>query len=556
MTSVLIVGAGPVGLTMACELVRRGIDFRIIDKAPEPSDKSKALVLHSRTLEMLEQMGLVQTFIDAGHIVYGSDFYQKDKKLLHMSFGEIEGPYPYALMLPQSETERLLREHLAKQNIQVERPVELTKFSQDKGKVEAWLRFAEGADEKVEVDYLLGCDGAHSTVRHTTGITFDGEQYAEGFATFDVHVDWAIPDEELSIFVAEEGMLACFPLGEKRYRIIANAPVEGHKTGDVLTLAEAQKFVDERGPGGVKLSDPIWMTWFTINRRSAKTYRSGNAFLIGDAAHIHSPALGQGMNTGMQDAINLAWKLDLVMRGGADAKLLDSYEVERHAVGQALLKTTDRVTKLITLRGTVAAGVRNHLMPLLASHEVVQHRAMKNISMLGVNYRHSPIVGDYHPLSAGLSNIIISGPQPGDRAPDAYIDSGTGEEVLRLFPAIANDKFNLLLFAGLKQTDDGHKSILEIARAMAAKHKGLVESHFVVAAETLPSALKSAEAAQIFFDSDQSFHHTYKAESPCLYLIRPDGYIGFRSHPPDLSHLEKHLELFSLGLSRTGLGVN
>ncbi|MBU6454700.1 MAG: FAD-dependent monooxygenase [Cyanobacteria bacterium REEB67] len=548
----LIVGAGPVGLTMACELLRRGVPFRLIDKATEPTDKSKALAIHSRTLEMLESMGMVEQFLQAGHIVYGTNFYNHSKKLLHLSFDEIDGPYPYALMIPQCETERLLREYLLAQGLAVERGVELSAFRLKGDLAEVTLKHEDGREEQASYDWLLGCDGAHSAVRHTLGLKFEGEQYAEGFSTFDVHVHWDKPDDELSIFVSDDGMMAFFPLGNNRYRVIADAPVGNHKTGDPITLAEAQKVVDERGPGHVTLSDPVWMTWFTINRRSAAKYSLGRAFLVGDAAHIHSPALGQGMNTGMQDAFNLAWKLALVDKGLSRPELLDSYQAERHPVGQALLKITDVVTRVATLRGALASGIRNRMIPLLAGHEVVQHRALKTLSMLGVNYRHSAIVGEYHGAAktggkrGALTKIgawleFAHGPLPGDRAPDGYVCSVPDGELLRLFLAIANGQHNLLLFAGLQADAASIDRLDQAANLIDDKYSGLIKPHFIVAGEVALSGLKPG--VEVLFDTDQSLHHTYGAAEACLYLIRPDGYISYRSEPVDVPHLVAHLGL-------------
>ena len=567
--SVLVVGAGPVGLTMACELARRGVTFRLIDKEPEPTDKSKALGIHSRTLEVLESMGLVQTFLDAGHIVYGSNFYHRDKKLVHLSLDEIEGPYPYALMLPQCDSEKILRDHLAKSDVKIERPVELTAFEQSEGGVTATLQHPDGSIEVDSFNWIIGTDGAHSTVRHVLGFKFEGEQYPESFATCDLHVAWDHSEDELDIFVSEEGMMAFFPTGGGRYRIIADEPAVKHKTGDPITLAEAQAIVDKRGPKGVVLSDPIWMTWFAIHRRSVEQYRQGRAFLVGDAAHIHSPALGQGMNTGMQDAFNLAWKLALVENGMASQKLLDSYQSERHPVGANLLKTTDAVTRLATVRSPLAAGVRNELMHLLAGHEVVQHRALKNLSMLGVNYRHSPIVGEYKGPAAGqgaglaqrasgaLTNIgawldFSHGPNPGDRAPDAYLTSSTDSESIRLFPLMAGGWYNLLLFAGLKPSAACYEAMNKAAKAITDKYGQYIRVHFVVTGEELPVAL--SKDFDVLFDGDQSFHHGYGAASQCLYLVRPDGYLGFRSHPIDLPHLLEHMQsIFDAGSSAKNL---
>jgi 2-polyprenyl-6-methoxyphenol hydroxylase-like FAD-dependent oxidoreductase len=540
--NVLIVGAGPVGLTLACELARRGVDFRIIDKELKPSDKSKALGIHSRTLEILESMGIVDKFIAAGHLVYGTNFWHKEKKILHLNLDEIDGPFPYAMMLPQCDTERLLTEQLATFGKSIERGSTLTTFAQTKDGVRSEITHADGSNEAIESDYITGCDGAHSCVRHTLGLTFEGAQYKSGFATFDGHLSFDKRDDELNLFVSENGMLACFPIGNGRYRIIADEEVATHNTGDELTLKSMQKIVDERGSKGMVLSDPVWLTWFTINKRAANDYQVGRAFVLGDAAHIHSPALGQGMNSGMQDAFNLGWKLELVVKELADSKLLESYENERHPVGKMLLRNTDIATKMITIRNPISSKLRDVLLPLIVDHEVVQHRALKTLSMLGVNYRHSKITGEQSNDSSNdqsnsqpesmLTKIgawldFSHGPKPGDRAPDGYVSSSKDSDNMRLFPRIANIRHNILVFAGLKPDGDQEASINKLALFAQSNDAQYADIHFVITDETASNKLN--KEVEVLVDEDQSLHHLYGAAKECFYIIRPDGYVGFRS---------------------------
>jgi 2-polyprenyl-6-methoxyphenol hydroxylase-like FAD-dependent oxidoreductase len=319
--SILIVGAGPVGLTMAAHLRAHGLAPRIIDKAPHASETSKALVLWPRSLEMLDDLGLVDRFLADGRTPNTMRLYGTGHLLLDFTLGTgVEGTaYPKPLILPQSETERLLTEHLREVGVAVERPVELARFAERGDGVDATLRHADGREEDVRCDYLLGCDGAHSAVRHGLGLEFTGKADPNDFLLADCRVD-GLPSDAISLFWHPEGALAFFPFGDGRCRIIADLGVsEGDGKPRDPSLEQVQAIVDDRGPDGVKLSDPHWLAGFRINERKVAGYRKGRCFLAGDAAHIHSPAGGQGMNTGMQDTWNLAWKLSLVQAGRAKA---------------------------------------------------------------------------------------------------------------------------------------------------------------------------------------------------------------------------------------------
>jgi 2-polyprenyl-6-methoxyphenol hydroxylase-like FAD-dependent oxidoreductase len=542
----LIVGAGPVGLTMALALTIGGVRFRIIDKAAQRSNKSKALGIHARTLELLESMGIVEDFIRVGHKVHATNIYNGKNKLVHLSLDEMECAYPYALMVPQNETERLLGEELDKQSVTIERELELTNFSQDANSVTATLKRTDGSEEIVRTNWLLGCDGAHSTTRHILGMKFEGSTYEESFATADCYLDWNNPEDELFGYVNEDGIAFFFPMGNRRYRIVADGPM--HATGDPLALEEMQAIVDKRCSTKVTLSNPNWLTWFTISRRSAAQYRNGRAFISGDAAHVHSPVMGQGMNTGMQDALNLAWKLELVEKGIAKPELLDTYQEERHPIGLSLLKSTDAVTKVVTLRNPIAQQVRNRLMPILASQEVVQERACKILSMLGLNYRSSSIVGEYreslnHTLGHPLTDVPAwlefgHGPSPGDRAPDGEVRTSGAGEPIRLFEQLRGFTHNILLFAGLQNSTKSITDIEKTLTQLETAYAEFVRCHVILS----DSAAQTNAAQSVILDIDGRLHHRYGAAHSCLYLIRPDGYVGFRSQPIDLVQLQNHFE--------------
>jgi 2-polyprenyl-6-methoxyphenol hydroxylase-like FAD-dependent oxidoreductase len=405
---VLIIGAGPVGMTMASELARFGVPVRIVDKATHRTDKSKALVIWSRTLELLDRGGGSAPFVDAGFKATAVNIIAGDKVIGRVSMESAQSPYPYGLMLPQSETERLLEERLAKLGVSVERQVELLSFKRNAADVEAVLRHSDGREEEaVSADWLLGCDGAHSVVRHSLGATFSGETLKSDWILADVHMTgYPFPDSDVSVYWHRDGAFVIFPISPGRYRVIADLPPVGAENPPTPTLEEVQTIIDRRGPSGLKAFDPIWLAGFRINGRKVSDYRSGRVFLLGDAAHVHSPAGGQGMNTGMQDAFNLAWKLASVISNSCDEHLLDSYSVERSAVGDQVLKMVATLTTVGTMKNPVAQTLRNLVGHIILGISPAQHAFADAMTEVTISYPRSPLNG---PSLAG------AGPKPGQR---------------------------------------------------------------------------------------------------------------------------------------------
>ena len=404
---ILIIGAGPVGMTMACELARYGVPVRIIDKAAHRTDKSKALVVWSRTLELLDRGGGSAPFVDAGFKAEAVNFIAADKVIGRVSMESAQTPYPYGLMLPQSETERLLEERLASLGSPVERQVELRSFKSNADGVEAVLRHSDGREEAVSADWLIGCDGAHSAVRHGLGATFTGETLNSDWMLGDLHMTgYPFPDSEVSVYWHRDGAFVIFPISPGRYRVIADLPAVAAESPPTPTLEQVQTIVDRRGPSGLKAFDPIWLAGFRINGRKVSDYRSGRVFLAGDAAHVHSPAGGQGMNTGMQDAFNLAWKLALVFRDSCDQHLLDSYSPERGAVGDEVLKSAAMLTTVGTMKNPVAQTLRNLVGHIMLGLSPVQHALADTMTEVTIGYPKSPLNG---PCLPG------AGPKPGQR---------------------------------------------------------------------------------------------------------------------------------------------
>src|SRR5947209_10246031 len=513
----LIVGAGPTGLVMAHELARDGIQCRLIDKAPHRAMESRAIAIHSRTVEAFELMGLADAFLSAGHRIGGVNVYGESGRIAHAAFGMLETRYPFVLGVPQDQTERILEERLARLGVRVERSTELVSLAQRESGVSARLHTGDRVEE-LETDWLLGCDGAHSTVREQLGISFAGATYPEHFVLADVKIAGDLDHAEAQVWLQREGALAFFPLPEDRWRlIIINAPPDWH--GEP-SLAQCQALVDDRGLGHLRLGDPRWTSVFRIHRREAARFRKDRVFLLGDAAHIHSPVGGQGMNMGIQDAFNLAWKLSLVLRNAGSPQLLDSYEAERKPIDEAVIRQTDRATRLVSLHGTVARFIRDHMMSLLTQIPAVAEKLSDGLSGLAVNYRRSPIVEEHATGTAG--------PAAGDRAPDAPLVAAKDGTSLRLYNLFAEHRHILLLLG------DGREAL---PPTMPRYPENVFAAYRVV-----PPGTSDGD----YVDSEGLVAQRYGSAS-AAYLVRPDGYVGFRCDQRTVSENLRHYlaKLFS-----------
>lgn len=534
---VLVVGAGPTGLILAAELIRHGTTCRIIDKAAGPTPLSKATTVQARTLEMLDDMGIVDETLSAGSKSHGVNIYNGTDRLLHVSYDELESPYPFLLNVPQSTLERVLGDFVTSVGLEVEWGTELIGFTQDAEGVTATLRDADGQEETVRAAWLVGCDGAHSVVRHVLDIGFEGKSYTQWFGLADATLRWALRHDELHGFVHPTGLFFAIPLpGEERFRVVMEA--EEPPVDTELTLEDFQAALDQRGPGNATLSDPGWMSPFRVNARRAATYRVGRAFIAGDAAHIHSPTGGLGLNTGMQDGYNLAWKLALVIRGLADATLLDSYEAERTPVADAVLGLAGRLTTMLTLTNPVSQQLRNHLMPMLSGLGAVQHQIAVQDAQLSIDYGSSPIVSEHHHGRFGPVRFA-GGPKAGDRAPDSGPLQTADGTAVRLYDLLRGVHHTLVLFGGPEPDAASWQDLIAIEQAAREQRGASIQAYVVVDGTSIPDEL--AGESGVLLDTEAAAHHRYQADLPTLYLIRPDGYIGFRSRPADRTALTTYL---------------
>lgn len=484
---VLIVGAGPTGMTAAIELRRAGMDVRIVDKSDHMARYSQALVVQARTLEQLQRYGIAEEAIARGRKLNEAKFYSEGKLIVDFKLEHLDGRYPFALFIPQSETEKLLNGYMESLGARTERRVELLELRQDPH-LHATLRHPDGGTEEIAPRWVIGADGAHSTVREKMGVSFEGGGVGLSFFLADCEVEGPdVPGDELSLHVHHGDVLFMAKLNERIVRLIVATHEQQAAEKREISIEDVQRAVDRIG-ARAKIKSAEWLTPFHVNDRQAKHYRIGNVFLAGDASHIHSPVGGQGMNTGIQDVANLAWKVAAVARGASDT-LLDSYEEERGEVGKALLRFTERGLKVATTSNPVVERVRDILGPLLSMLDPVQQRAVGFISETAIEYRSSSIVHDY----GGDGHL-----RAGDRLPDLPLRSpGRQTTLLDGWTVPRHRIFGL----NLDQDD----------------------------VQTMRTDLPNADVVPLATTDLQYEGRRLFGDDGKIFVLRPDGYLGFRS---------------------------
>jgi 2-polyprenyl-6-methoxyphenol hydroxylase-like FAD-dependent oxidoreductase len=535
VSNILVVGAGPTGLTMAAALARHGVVPRVIERAVDPpADRSRAIVLQARTLELFDDLGIVREVLDEALVVSAANVFTQSggRGTITIKPEWIDSVYGRFVTLPQDETERILGGLVARSGVTVERGVELIGFEDGPTSGTAVLQHADGRVERMEADYVLGCDGAHSAVRHFAGIDFPGSMYPDECLLGDVQMRWRLPDDQLSICPAADGVLLAFPLpGEHHFRIImilpATAQPEDRHLDAEEFLAQLRRMVP---PVGGAVDDPTvlesrWLTRYRLHSRGVPVYRKGRAFVAGDAAHIHSPAGAQGMNTGIQDAYNLGWKLALVARGVVPPAVLDTYHTERHRVGELLLKSTDRMFAVLAGGGRVGLAIRRFAPALgirILGVPVIGKRIARFVSQTGIRYRDSALSTEAH----GTGRLPRHAPHAGDRAPD--VELGYRHHVSDL---LRGPHHSLLLFGG--RSTALIERFSELAREVAARYGDLVKPVVI--------RLPNAQPPRGEVDERGAAHDRYGADPGAIYLVRPDGYIGFRGAETDTEPLRAAL---------------
>ncbi len=533
---VLVVGAGPTGLTMACELLRRGITCRILDKAAAPGISSRAMGVQARTLEVFDNMGIIEEVLSRGVTGVGVKAYERETLVMHLNFHFLASdaiPYPYGVMLPQNVTEELLIELLHREGGAVERLKEVTELRQEaEWVVVTVLNLQDDTAFELQARWLIGCDGAHSRVRKAVGLAFEGKTYDEEVLLADVDLDWKRSHDEVYAWMHLDGQFAAMPLPNNHWRLFADVSTKNGKDAPQASLELFQRLMQERtGDSTTTISHPIWMSNFKISRRMVTSYRKERVFLAGDAAHVHSPFSGQGLNTGVQDACNLAWKLALVIRGKATDALLDTYQQERLPIARKVLAQTDQRTRIFFARNGAVRLLRDRVVIPLLKRAFVQRRMLWEVSELGINYRTSPLSQssqDPHAQRSGRKRWQRQALHPGDRAPDGHCFRHPSQEATSLFAEFRGTRSHLLLFAGRAASGDD-ANLVQIARRVDKLLGEEVKTLLIVSAWEKPANLDWD--GSILLDPEDKLHTRYGAGVASLYFIRPDGYIGFRSQP-------------------------
>jgi 2-polyprenyl-6-methoxyphenol hydroxylase-like FAD-dependent oxidoreductase len=493
-TNVLIVGAGPTGLSLACQLVRYGIDFVIIEKNTGVTTRSKAIGVQARTLEIYEQLGVAAQALDRGQIAGKIRIIANGKvrgQVDLADMGQDLSPYPYLFVLEQSKNEQLLCDYLQSHQQAVRWQTELEQFTQDEMGVTAQVKTVDGESETITAKYLVGCDGARSPVRHALGLSFEGSTLERLYYVVDAQIDWEFSADAGYGCISRDSLTFFFPMaGEKRYRIVGTFP-EGfdQNIGEILYETIEQR-IQEDTKLALDISSVKWFTAYKVNTRAVNQFSVGRCFVAGDAAHVHSPAGGQGMNTGIQDAYNLAWKMAFVIKGYASAKLLETYNEERLPNAQRLLETTDRAFNILVGSNWFYSFMRMNILPLVAKYAIGRDFVGKNIfsaiSQIRINYRNASLSQHNDDQAFRVKS--------GDRMPYFLVDRAS------IYDQLRSPKFHLLDFS------DSARSSLDLQQEFGNEYDDLI------AFKHIPL---SPQIAEIF-----------GTIQPFKLLLRPDNYIG------------------------------
>jgi 2-polyprenyl-6-methoxyphenol hydroxylase-like FAD-dependent oxidoreductase len=495
-TDVLVVGAGPTGLMLANQLARRGVQTLIVDRHSGPTLQTRALGVQARTLEIYSHLGIVDQALALGKPTLAANLWAQGRRAARVPVGDIGrdlSPYPFILILGQDDNERLLGDSLRSVGVIIQWSTELLGLDQEDNQVAAKLKQADGSTRQLTAAWVAGCDGAHSAVRELNGIAFQGAPYEHVFFVADTQATGPMVPDELNVYLWRQGFHLFFPMrGSDHWRLVGIVPASlRHK--DDLTFADVIPSLHQEAGTELSFEACSWFSTYRIHHRRAERFRDRRCFLLGDAAHIHSPVGAQGMNTGLQDAYNLAWKLALVVSRRAGIELLDSYEQERIPVAVRLLSTTDRMFSLIVSDSVLAGLFRTKVMAKIVAFAMsfasIRRLAFRTVSQIGIRYPNSA-------LSVTQADLPKRAPQAGDRFPWLrlkLIADGPAED---LFGRLDDTRFTLLLFG---QTPPSGMPDM----------RDLLRTHSIPADPTNHRELARGQIPQ-----------------PSFYLLRPDGHIG------------------------------
>ncbi len=513
---VLVVGAGPTGLMLANQLARCGIRPVIIDRHAGPAQQTRAMGVQARTLEIYAKLGIAQQALERGAVTAGANIWAQARHKARLPLGEAGqglSPFPFVLMLGQDDNERILGARLDEAGVSVRWNTELTALGQHDDHVTATLRQPDGSLRDVEARWVAGCDGARSSVRELCGITFPGAPYEHVFFVADTVATGDMVPDELNVYLWREGFHLFFPMrGKDGWRVIGILP-QALRDREDLGFDELVPYLGQEAGARLSFERCHWFSTYHIHHRSASRFRDRRCFLLGDAAHIHSPMGAQGMNTGLQDAYNLAWKLALVVQEEAEECVLESYEAERQPVAQRLLDTTDRAFRFVVSDTPTAALLRTWIVGNVAAVAMrrprVQRLAFMTISQIGIRYPQSP-------LSRDLPGLPPSAPRAGDRFPWLQFRAEPDGPLLDLFERLDDRRFNLVIVGD---------AAADAAAVGVAAPGGRLKLHHVPGGFGNDRALARAGLV-----------------APSFYLLRPDGHVGVAGITPDATVIADYFE--------------
>jgi 2-polyprenyl-6-methoxyphenol hydroxylase-like FAD-dependent oxidoreductase len=526
---VLIVGAGPTGLTLACELARHGVASRLIDRRAVHVDRTRAADVQPRTLEIFHDLGIADGVMARGRPITAMTIYDSPKRLARLAYAADGSRYPFAVALPQTETEEILEQRLRELGGEVERGVRLRTLAQTGDKVTVTMTGPDGDSEAADYDWVVGCDGAASTVRHELDIEFDARGNNRGFVTCDVTTDLNLPSGDISLFLSEHGYLMVLPLPpDHRVRLIADTEPPTARPDSIAAL---EALAEKQLGASVVFRDTGMVATYHVQHRLASAFQIGRVFLAGDAAHTFNPVGGHGMNQGVQDAHNLGWKLALVVRGIASPELLGTYASERRNAARIFTREMDFTARLKLSYLAAESEEYDRLMDFAVMAPPLRRSVLDAALQPQNSYRTGAFVRDV--VASGFESP--SGVTAGTRAPDvSFGDHGRLHDLLR------GPEHTLLLFGGAKASPSAAPappSLVGLANEVQKGWPELVKVYVVVTGDG-PVDGWPGEAVR---DASGTLHSRYGADLPCGYLVRPDGHIGFRCLPLSAGALRDHL---------------
>ena len=525
---VIVVGAGPAGLTAAAEMARHGVRVRVIDKNPGPTLHSRASVVHVRTQETLSAMGLADRFVARAYPLEAISLHAFGKFMGGIRLSGADSAYPMPRIIGQHVTERLLLERLDELAVPVERGVEAVGLVDDGAHVTLRLKRAGGGESELAAAYVIAADGADSLLRAAADIPFEGDKAdAFEFLQTDCEVRWSYPTGRSYLFVTKDRFLGLFPFdADGAYRIVCARDDQDPDIIETPDLEEIEAILREIADPDATLAEPRWLSRTRTAPKLARKFRSGRLFLAGDAAHVHLPIGGQGMNSGIQDGFNLGWKLAAVIKGRAQPELLDTYAAERQPVAEDLLKFTDRGFHSMVKPGDLAQRALKLFGAGVMGLESVQERLRRTVGDVPISYLTSSLSEDH-------GGTI--GPIAGERAPDGVAVRASDRKTVRLLQAIAGEAWGLLIFAGLDQDDIGGK-LAETAQRAVAGFGARIKPILIT-----PERPPESWPGEVLIDRDQLLHDRYGVRHAALYLLRPDCYVGFRAPATQAELLDAYL---------------